>query len=175
MYCVKCKKKTETKDIQQVTSKNNRNMLRGSCLVCGTTKTQFISGNSTGKGMNASTGKGLINKMINNLPFEFHLPGHNFTGPGTNLKKRLNSDLTPKEWSKPYNRVDEAAMKHDICYSQNKDTKSRNEICDKKMLKDLNIFNPTIRERIDRFIAGNSMKAKMTLGMGQSPSGQDTK
>ena len=38
-----------------------------------------------------------------------HLPGHNFTGPGTKLKKRLNPDLTPKEWSKPVNRVDEAA------------------------------------------------------------------
>ena len=25
-----------------------------------------------------------------------HLPGHNFTGPGTKLNKRLNPDLTPK-------------------------------------------------------------------------------
>ena len=34
-----------------------------------------------------------------------HLPGHNFTGPGTKLNKRLNPDLTPKKWSKPLNRV----------------------------------------------------------------------
>ena len=31
---------------------------------------------------------------------EMHLPGHNFTGPGTNLD-RLNPDGTPKPWSKP--------------------------------------------------------------------------
>jgi len=30
------------------------------------------------------TGGGdLFNKAINKLPFELHLPGHNFTGPGT--------------------------------------------------------------------------------------------
>ena len=45
-----------------------------------------------------------------------HLPGHNFTGPGTKLKKRLNPDLTPKKWSKPVNRVDKAAYHHEICY-----------------------------------------------------------
>ena len=39
-----------------------------------------------------------------------HLPSHNFTGPGTKLKKRLNPDLTPKKWSKPVNCVDKAAM-----------------------------------------------------------------
>ena len=45
-----------------------------------------------------------------------HLPGHNFTGPGTKLNKRLNPDLTPKKWSKPINRVDKAAYHHDVCY-----------------------------------------------------------
>jgi hypothetical protein len=55
-----------------------------------------------------------------------HLPGHNFTGPGTKLNKRLNEDMTPKEWSKPINSVDEAAMHHDICYLQHDDTKTRN-------------------------------------------------
>ena len=42
MYCVKCKRKTETKDVRNVVSKNNRLMLRGVCVVCGTTKTQFV-------------------------------------------------------------------------------------------------------------------------------------
>ena len=41
-----------------------------------------------------------------------HLPGHNFTGPGTKLNKRLNLDLTPKSWSKPVNRLDIAAYHH---------------------------------------------------------------
>ena len=55
-----------------------------------------------------------------------YLPGHNFTGPSTKLDKRLNPDMTPKAWSKPINRVDEAAYHHDICYVKNKGTKTRN-------------------------------------------------
>ena len=47
-----------------------------------------------------------------------HLRGHNFTGPGTKLYKRLNSDGTPEEWSIPINRVDNAAYPHDLCYSK---------------------------------------------------------
>ena len=60
-----------------------------------------------------------------------HLPGHNFTGPGTKLYRRLNPNGTPKEWSIPINRVDNAAYHHDLCYSKHDDTKTGNEICDK--------------------------------------------
>ena len=45
-----------------------------------------------------------------------HLPGHNFTGPGTKLRKRLNPDLTPKKWSELVNGVDKAAYHHDVCF-----------------------------------------------------------
>ena len=31
-------------------------------------------------------GKGFLNGTINILPFEMHISGHNFTGPGTKLK-----------------------------------------------------------------------------------------
>ena len=82
MYCVKCKKHTETINIQPFTARNGRLMQRGICSVCGKRKTKF--------------GSGLFNKAVNNLPFEMHLPGHNFTGPGTRLDRRLNPDLTPK-------------------------------------------------------------------------------
>ena len=82
MYCVKCKKHTDTINIQPFTASNGRSMQRGICSVCGKRKTKF--------------GSGLFNKAVNNLPFEMHLPGHNFTGPGTRLDRRLNPDLTPK-------------------------------------------------------------------------------
>ena len=78
MYCVKCKKATDRSNVQYAISKNGRNMKRGTCVICGTTKTQFIK---------AQKGGSLLNKAINNLPFEMHLPGHYFTGPGTKLKK----------------------------------------------------------------------------------------
>src|SRR6218665_3600790 len=35
LYCVNCKRKTETRDLLYVNSKNNRPMLRGICTECG--------------------------------------------------------------------------------------------------------------------------------------------
>ena len=44
MFCVKCKKPTNTDDIQYVVTKNGRNMKRGKCIDCGIIKTQFVKG-----------------------------------------------------------------------------------------------------------------------------------
>jgi len=44
MYCVKCKKQTDTKDMQNSMGKNGRPMIRGACTVCGMTETQFVKG-----------------------------------------------------------------------------------------------------------------------------------
>ena len=94
-----------------------------------------------------------------------HLPGHNFIGPRTKLYKRLNSDGTPKEWSIPINRVNNADYHHDLCYSKHDDTKTKNEVCDKTMLGELNgIVNTTLRERIDKSIVGKLIKAKVNFG-----------
>ncbi|KAG1666595.1 putative uncharacterized transposon-derived protein F54H12.3 [Nymphon striatum] len=137
-------------------------MNRGKCVICGVTKTQFTKGPS---------GSGMMNKAINNLPFELHLPGHNFTGPGTRLNKRLTPDLTPKNWSKPINRVDNAAYHHDVCYLKNKDTKIRNKVCDKNMLHEMDgIYNPTLREKLDRSIVSKIIGTKMRFGMGEKKS-----
>ena len=80
MYCVKCKKTTDTSNLEYTVSKNNRNMKRGKCVICGTTKTPFIKAQEDGS---------LLNKAINSLPFEMHVPGHHFMGPGTKLKRYL--------------------------------------------------------------------------------------
>jgi uncharacterized protein DUF5679 len=42
-YCVKCKKKTEIKNPQEVTMKNGRHAIKGTCAVCGTTVQSFQS------------------------------------------------------------------------------------------------------------------------------------
>ena len=118
MYCLKCRRVTETKNITTATSKNSRLMRRGQCSTCGKTKTQFIKRDATGGSF--------LNTLVNKLSFEMHLPGHNCTGPGTKLCKRLNPDGTPKEWSIPINGVDNAAYHHDLCYSKHDDTKTRN-------------------------------------------------
>jgi len=156
MYCVKCKQHTETINAQLFTAKNGRLMQRGSCAVCGKVKTKFVK-----------TGTGLLNRVVNKLPFELHLPGHNFTGPGTRLDRRLNPDLTPKDWSKPINRVDNAAYHHDLCYAKHRDTKTRNDICDRDMVRQLDeITNPTLRERLDKSIVRNLINAKANFGLG---------
>ena len=44
------------------------------------------------------------------------------------------------------------------------DTKNRNEVCDKTMLGELSgIVNPTLRERIDKSIVENPIKAKVNF------------
>ena len=95
------------------------------------------------------------------------LPGYSFTGPGTKFYKRLNSDGTPKEWSIPINRAENAAYRHDLCYSKHNDTKTKIDVCDKTMLNELNeIVNPTLRERIDKSIVGKLINAKVNFGLG---------
>ena len=73
----------------------------GQCITCGKLRLNLLK-----KG--AASGS-FLNTFVNNLPFGMHLPGHNFTDPGTKLDKRLNSDGTPKEWNMPINRVDNTA------------------------------------------------------------------
>ena len=158
MYCVKCKKRTDTTNERITKTKNNRHMKRGTCAICGINKAQFIK---------APAGGSLLNKFINNLPVEMHLPRHNFTGPGTKLNKRLNPDLTPKKWSKPINRVDKAAYLHDLCYLKNNDTATRNTVCDKNMLKELKgIYNPTIKEKMERGLVSSLISTKARFGWG---------
>ena len=133
-------------------------MLRGKCGECGTTKTQFTK---------ADIGKGVVKQFINNLPFEAHLPGHNFTGPGTKLNRRLNEDLTPKPWGIPINRVDDSAYRHDTCYAQNKYTKTRNEVCDNTMLAELiDINNPRGRENVDKALVQKIIGTTVRFGWG---------
>jgi len=156
IYCVKCRKFTETKNVETVLIFNNCQLIQAICVVCGTKKSNFIS-----------SGKGFLNDAINSIPFEMHLPGHNFTGPGTKLNKRLNADLTPKAWSKPFNRFDQAAYHHDICYVKNKDTKTHNEVCDKNMLTELiGMYNPTLRERMERGVVSKIIVTKKRFWMG---------
>ena len=115
MYCLKCRRVTETENIATATSNNGRLMRHGQCITSGKTKTQFVK--------KEVAGGSFINTLVKKLPFEMHLPGNNFTGPGTKLYKRLNPDGAPKEWSITINTVDKAAYHHDLCYSKPDDTK----------------------------------------------------
>ena len=79
----------------------------------------------------------------------------------------MNADGTAKEWSMPINRFDNATYHHDLCYSKHSDTKTKNDVCDKTRLNELDgIMNQTLRERIDKSIVGKLIKAKIQIGLG---------
>ncbi|GCE16074.1 DUF5679 domain-containing protein [Tengunoibacter tsumagoiensis] len=42
-YCVKCKEKRDMKDAHQITMKNGKPALQGTCSVCGTKLTRILS------------------------------------------------------------------------------------------------------------------------------------
>ena len=66
-----------------------------------------------------------------------------------------------------YQWVDNAAYHHDLCHSKHDDTKTRNEVCDKTMLGELNgIVTPTLREKIDKSIVGKLINAKVKFWLG---------
>ncbi|ESP01452.1 hypothetical protein LOTGIDRAFT_157638 [Lottia gigantea] len=95
-------------------------------------------------------------------PGEKHLPGHNYTGPGTRLDLRLDENDNPKPGEEPVNRVDAAALKHDILY-RNKDVTFRHQ-ADKQMIDELeNIPNPTFKEKLQRALIVKLLKAKLKL------------
>ncbi|MBP1527606.1 MAG: hypothetical protein H9Q66_06795, partial [Spiroplasma ixodetis] len=62
-----------------------------------------------------------VNSLIDNLPFELHLPGYQYNGPGTNLDLKLSQGV------KPINKLDEAAINHDIAYAKSKDLDERHK------------------------------------------------
>ena len=143
-------------------------MHRQRCRTCASTKTTliFLLAARCKKGGDVINTLNAITRRVK-LPWtrfsgEMHLPGHNFTGPGTKLDKRLNADGTPKRWSKPVNRVDDAAYRHDLAYAGTADRIA----ADRKMIKELDdISNPTLRERIERGVVRPILKAKVDFGI----------
>ena len=67
MYCLKCRRVTETENIPTAMSKNGRIMRRSQCITCGKTKTRFIKRDATGGSF--------LNTLVSKLPFKMHLPG----------------------------------------------------------------------------------------------------
>ena len=48
MYCLKCRRVTETENIANTMSKKGRLMRRGQCVICGKTKCQFVKKGTAG-------------------------------------------------------------------------------------------------------------------------------
>ncbi|KAJ8934723.1 hypothetical protein NQ318_012093 [Aromia moschata] len=108
-------------------------------------------------------GEGLLNSLIDKLPYEVHIPNYSFCGPGTKLEKRL------ARGDKGINGLDEACKEHDIAYSKEKDLKRRHEadrILAKKALHRVFSSNSKFSEKLAALGVAGAMKAKVKLGMG---------
>lgn len=110
-----------------------------------------------------SSGKGLVNSLINHCPFELHPPNFSFLGPGTNVDLRLEKGIRPS------NKLDSLALDHDLAYSASNDLSKRHEA--DKILQEgaWNRFldpKASVGERGMAYLTTNAMKAKRALGMG---------
>ncbi|CAH2004058.1 unnamed protein product [Acanthoscelides obtectus] len=108
-------------------------------------------------------GRGLIYNVIENLPFEAHIPGYNFCGPSTKLQKRL------QRGDVGINPLDEFCKQHDIFYSQQKDLTARQQA--DKLLADQAkqrafASDSSFGERMAALGVAGAMKAKKKMGFG---------
>lgn len=108
-------------------------------------------------------GSGLLNSFINKLPFEMHIPGYNYCGPGTKLRLRLSRG------DKGINKLDEACKAHDIAYAQSSNLSRRHEadrILAEKAWQRVKSSDASIGEKAAAWSVTNIMKGKRKLGMG---------
>lgn len=108
-------------------------------------------------------GSGLLNDIINKLPFELHVPGYNFCGPGTRLEQRLGRG------DKGINPLDEQCKQHDIWYRDHKKAEDR-WVADKELQKTAwqRVISPDadLNERAVGLATAGTMWLKRKLGMG---------
>ena len=100
-------------------------------------------------------GKGLdIQKWLEKTGIEYHVPGYQYLGPGTKLKKRL------ARGDQGINRLDKIAKQHDIDYARAKNLQDKWK-ADTKMIAAINKLpgKKTMTERLIRKI----MQAKKRL------------
>ena len=112
----------------------------------------------------STTVKGsLLNRAINALPFELHIPGYQFCGPGTRLEERL------ARGDQGINSLDAACREHDIAYSRSNDLANRHvadDILATKARKRITARDSTLGERAAAAAVWAAMKTKTKIGMG---------
>ena len=114
------------------------------------------------------SGNGIVNDVINNLPFEAHFPGgYQYLGPGTNLALKMEKNIRPK------NKLDAHARDHDIAYSKSNNLKDRHAAdyrLEQDAWKRVKAPDASLGEKAAAWVTTNMMKAKQALGAGVSMS-----
>lgn len=173
IFCIKCKIHTENIDEYQSVTKNKKLILKAKCAICKSIKNRFLKNNKSGGD--------IVSSVISKIPIELHLrtlrgKKYSFCGPNTNLNNRLNSDDTPKEWSKPINKIDEVCLHHDLAYRDADLGKGTRHEADKKMLDELNsLKNLNVNEKLSKLVIKPVIWTKHKLGLGNSQTLKKTK
>lgn len=108
-------------------------------------------------------GSGLLDWLINNLPFEIHLPGYNYCGPGTKLNKRL------RRGDRGINLLDEYCKQHDIAYSISSSLSDRHKadiILMEMAKRRAKATDASFGEKIAANLVSKTMLAKIKSGAG---------
>lgn len=108
-------------------------------------------------------GEGVVNSLINKLPFEVHIPGYQFCGPGTKLHKRL------ARGDPGINPLDKACREHDIAYSKSSNLEDRHKAdyeLEQRAWERVKSRDAKLGEKAAAWTITNAMKVKRKLGMG---------
>lgn len=104
-----------------------------------------------------------LNSAINKLGVEMHIPGYQYCGPGTHLKKRL------ERGDPGINPLDKACREHDIAYNQYKDLKDRHradKVLASRAWQRVTAKDSSIGERLASLAVAKLMKSKVQFGLG---------
>lgn len=108
-------------------------------------------------------GRGILNKLINKLPVELHIPGYQYCGPGTHLDERIARN------DQGINKLDSYCKEHDLAYSKGLDLTSRHaadNILAKKAWARVRSSDATAGERAAALAVTAAMRSKVKLGAG---------
>lgn len=109
------------------------------------------------------TGVGVVNSLINKLPFELHLPGYQYCGPGTKLNKRL------ARGDPGINKLDSSCRLHDIAYSNSSNLQDRHKAdyeLEQRAWERVKSKDASVGEKAAAWAITTTMKAKRKMGMG---------
>lgn len=106
----------------------------------------------------------VVNRAIDALPIELHIPGYNYCGPGTKLAERLSRG------DPGINKLDDACKEHDIAYSKYKDS-GRRSVADKalaeKAWQRVRSSDASLVEKAAALAIAATMGAKSKIGGGR--------
>lgn len=124
---------------------------------------RVYSKETEGSGLITDITGAVINKSIDLLPIELHLPGYQYCGPGTRLSERL------RRGDAGVNKLDAACKEHDIAYSKYSDSANRAKAdaqLAERAWERVKSNDASLGEKAAAWAVTNIMKAKSKFGGG---------